>query len=111
MYRLEVVLPGCKYLDMLEHFFKKVLKQVMSLPTMVADCAVYAVSGMVPTEVTIHKRALALYGNICRLPDTAIEKKLAERQLCLKAYTSHSWFIAINPCPAEPRYILPLQTV
>ena len=98
VYGLEVVLPGRKYLDMLERFFKKVLKQVLSLPTKVADCAVYVVSGMVPTEATIHKRALTLYGNISRLPDTctAIEKQLVERQLCLEANTSHSWFIAIK---------------
>ena len=43
---------------MLERFFRKVLKQVMSLPTTVAECAVYAVSGMVPTEATIHKKTL-----------------------------------------------------
>ena len=96
MYGLEVVHPGRKYLDMLERFFKKALKQVMSLPTTVADCAVYAVSGTVPTEATVHKKTLTLYGNICRLPDTAIEKQVAERQLCLKAYTSQSWFIAIK---------------
>ncbi|MCG8032572.1 MAG: reverse transcriptase family protein, partial [Candidatus Thiodiazotropha taylori] len=45
VYGLEVILPKPKYLNMLERFFKKMLKQVMSLPTTVADCAVYAVSG------------------------------------------------------------------
>ncbi|MCG8045488.1 MAG: reverse transcriptase family protein, partial [Candidatus Thiodiazotropha endolucinida] len=96
VYGLEVILPKPKYLNMLERFFKKMLKQVMSLPTTVADCAVYAVSGTIPIEATIHKRALSLYGNICRLPESSIEKQLAERQLCLKTNSSHSWFIAIK---------------
>ena len=96
VYGLEVILPARKYLDMLERFFKRVLKQVMSLPTTVADSAVYAVSGMIQIETSILKRALILYGNICRLPDTSIERQLAERQLCVKTYATHSWFIAVK---------------
>ena len=52
---------------------------------------------MLSIEATIHKRALNFYGSICRLPDTAEEKRLAHRQLCVKSFKSHSWFIVIKP--------------
>ena len=86
----------------------QVLKQILSLPTMVADCGVYIISDMVPIEATIHKRALNFYWSICRLLNTAVEKWSVHRQLCVKSFKSHSWFIVIkrlhlqyglpNPC-------------
>ena len=39
---------------------------------------------------------LGIYGNICRLDQTSIEWRLAERQLSLKTDKSNSWFIAIK---------------
>ena len=96
---------------MLERFLEKVLKQVMSLPTTVANCAVYAVSGIVPAEATIHKKALTLYGNICRLPDTAIEKQLAERQyiLVIAGLLLLSVFIFSTVCQIHMGFSLILQ--
>ena len=44
----------------------------------------------------IHKRILSLFGNITRLTENAIEYKLAKRQLEIKTFKSHSWFIVVK---------------
>ena len=81
VYGMEVVLPRPKYIDLLEKFNKKFLKLIMSLPVTTADPAVYVLSGTLPVEATIHKRALTFFGSICRLPEASIEHQLARRQL------------------------------
>ena len=44
----------------------------------------------------MHKRMFALFGNITRLADTSIENKLAKRQLKVKTFKSHNWFVAVK---------------
>ncbi|MES9880811.1 MAG: reverse transcriptase family protein [Sedimenticola sp.] len=96
LYGLEVVLPNKKNTELLEKFYKKYTKHILSLPTTVADPAVYILSGTIPVEAQIHKRALTLLGNICRLPDSAVERQLAERQYHVKNHKSQSWFTDIR---------------
>ena len=48
--------------------------------------AVYMLSGRAPIECVIHKRALTVYLNICRLNEDSDEKQLARRQLSVKGY-------------------------
>ena len=95
-YGLEVIIPTGKALDTLEIQYKKLLKQILSLPSTTADPAVYLLSGLLPAEALIHKRMLTLYGNITRLSDDSVEKRLAKRQLEVKSFKSHSWFIAVK---------------
>ena len=45
IYRMEVVLPIQKLMDMLEKFNKTFLKLILSLPMTTADTAVYVISG------------------------------------------------------------------
>ena len=92
VYGLEVVLPKQKHLDTLERFNRKFLKLILSLPVNVADPAVYILTGTLPVEAVLHKQVLTLFGKICRLPQTSIERQLADRQ----SYGSHSWFIAVK---------------
>ena len=61
-----------------------------------ADPAPYILSGFIPIEGIIHQKALTMFGNISRLPDTAIEKKIAMRQLIVKSHNSPSWFVTIE---------------
>ena len=105
MYGLEVVLPNKTLTDKLERVYRKFLKQVLSLPDTVADPASYILSGAVPTEAVVHKRALSLFGSICRLGKTAVEKHLARRQLAVKSIDSSSWYISIRKIFAK--YSLP----
>ena len=69
---------------------------MLSIPTTIADPAVYLLSGAPPVEAAIHKRKLSLFGNIMRLPNESIELQLAKRQLETKTYTRHSWFIMVK---------------
>ena len=92
VYGLEVVL----HLDKLERLHKRFLKQILSLPQTVADQAVYILSGAIPLEAVIHSRALTLFGSICRLDKSTIEKRLARRQLSVKSCAGNSWFVNIR---------------
>ena len=95
-YGLEVVLPRQKSLDILERLHRKFMKHILSLPVNTADTDIYILSGTIPIKGCIHKSALSLYGNICRLDQTSIEWRLAERQLSTNTEKSNSWFIAIK---------------
>ena len=95
-YGLEVILPSGKALSVLDVQYKRLLKQILSLPDTTTDPAVYLLSGLLPAEPVIHKRVFTLFGNITRLADTSIENQLAKRQLEIKTFKSHSWFVAVK---------------
>ena len=84
------------YLNSLEKFYKKDLKPLLSIPVTTADPAMYTISGTVPLEATIYKRALTLFGNICWLSVASFEKKDANRQLHIKGHKSNSWCVAVK---------------
>ena len=69
---------------------------ILSLPTRIADPAVYILSGLLPVEAQIHIRALGLFNNICNQAEDNVEKTLARRQLIVKSSESNSWFIEIK---------------
>ena len=96
VYGLEVVLPKASLMDKVNRAYKKSLKQILSLPDTVADPAVYIISGALPIEGIVDKRALVFFGSICRLPESATEKRLARRQLAVKDHKSNSWYIAVR---------------
>jgi hypothetical protein len=75
----------------LEIFYRKILKQILSIPTNTADPAVYILAGAIPIESRIHKLALGMYANIFRTTHS-IEREIAERQLGMKAINENSWF-------------------
>ena len=90
IYGLEVILPEQKLMDMPERTNKKFLKHNLSLPTTTSDSVVYVLTGTIPIEGVIHKCALSLFGNVCRLGEGSTERQLAIRQLTLKNLSSHS---------------------
>ena len=90
LYGLELILPEQRLVDMLEGTNKKFLKHILSLPTITTDCAVYILTGSIPLEGIIHKRALSLFGNVWRQDENSTEQQLAARQLTLKSLNSHS---------------------
>ena len=96
LYGLEVAVPSKTNLDILERFLRTSLKQILSLPTITASPAVYILTGILPAEVMIQKRILALFGSICRLSEESVEKRLARRQLSIKSYSSYSWFVIVK---------------
>ena len=95
-YGLEVIVPSKKVLPILETQYRKIIKQILSIPSNTADSAIYMLSGTIPMEGVIHKKMLSLFGNITRLADNSVEKRLATKQLESKSFNSHSWFIVIK---------------
>ena len=71
-YGFEIITPTGKALNQLEVQQKKVLKQVLSLLTNVADPAVYIISGALPADPYIYKGILSLVRNITRLTENAM---------------------------------------
>ena len=65
LYGLEVAVPSRANLDTLERFLRTSPKQILSLPTNTASSSVHILTGILPAEAMIHKRALALFGSIC----------------------------------------------
>ena len=96
VYGLEVVLPKASLMDKLERTYKKFVKHILSLPVTVADPAVYVLSGAMPIEGVIHKRALVMFGSLCRLGEALVEKRLIRRQLAVKSFESSSWFVEVR---------------
>jgi hypothetical protein len=96
LYGMELIIPKATPLIQLELFQKRMLKQLLSLPTRTADAAVYVLSGLLPVEAQIHIRTLVLFNNICNQADNSIEKNLARKQLIVKSNESSSWFIEIK---------------
>ena len=96
LYGLELVLPNKTLINKLEVYQKKMLKQLLSLPTSTPDVAVYIVSGFLPVEAQIDKKILSLFNNVTLQEDTAVEKQLARRQMTMKHDKSNSWFIHVK---------------
>ena len=87
-YGLEIILPKRKYIDKLNSLLKRLLKQVLSLPTLTADPVPYILSGLLPIEGQIHIKALNFFNNICLLPENTVEKRLARRQSAISEISS-----------------------
>ena len=75
---------------------QEVSKTSFSLPDTAADPAVYILTGALPLEGVIHKRALTLFDNMCRLGEGTIEKQLARRQRIVKRFEGNCWYVAVR---------------
>ena len=82
--------PSGKCLEYLSVQFKKLLKQLLSLPKTVADTAIYIISGMLLIEAQVDIKILSFYGNVIRQENVSIEWQLAERRLNFKALNSNT---------------------
>ena len=112
LYGMEVLLPkNNKHIGKLEVYQKQLLKQILSLPENTADSAVYILSGFLPVEAQIHKRALTFFRNICDQPEHSVEKRLAYRQLSINNFASSSWFMDIKKLFMKYDLIDPLKVL
>jgi hypothetical protein len=101
LHGLESAILTREDMDKIDSFYKKMLRQVQSLPNNTATEAIYILSGNIPAEGLLHQRALTLYGSICRLPEGHNIKQLARRQLAI-SNNKHSWFTMI--CRVGEKY-------
>ena len=78
---------------LLDKYYKKLLKQLQSLPDSTANVATYLLIGSIPIAGEWHKRVLSLYGRITRLGKDHPLYLLAARQLSLgEKNRPNSWF-------------------
>ena len=96
LYGLEIIQLNKSQLEQLELYQKKLVKQILSVPTYTPDAAVYILSGLLPVEAQIHKKKLTFFNNVCHQPENSIEKQLAVRQSSVKSINSNSWFIEVK---------------
>ena len=96
LYGLEIVQLNKTQILKLERFQKKILKQILSVPTNTSDAAIYMLSGLLPVEGAIHRKILTFYYSICTQAETSVEKRLARRQIALKQLSSYSWFTQVK---------------
>ena len=96
LYGLEIIQLNKSQLEQLELYQKKLVKQILSVPTNTRDAAVYILSGLLPVEAQIHKKKLTFFNNVCHQPENSIEKQLAVRQSSVKSINSNSWFIEVK---------------
>jgi hypothetical protein len=87
LYGMEFIIPKATPLIQLELFQKRMLKQILSLPTRTADAAVYVLSRILSVEAQIHIRTLVLFNNIINIGTEEIQSagsKLVPRQFSKK---------------------------
>ena len=96
-YGIEIIIPSEKLIEKLELFQKKSVKQILSLPTNVADSSVYILSGLLPIEAVYHLKVLNFFNNICNQSESSIERQILIRQLTVKSDKSYSWAARIQP--------------
>ncbi|CAC5363684.1 unnamed protein product [Mytilus coruscus] len=111
LYGLEIRIPTKLNIDKLEMFFKKLLKQILSLLQNVPDVVPYFISGMIPIEGQIQIKILSYFYSICLLSEESTEKQIARRQFAVKDQNSHSWFIEVKKIKYDlPEIYLLLDT-
>ena len=81
IYGLKLIFPEHWLVGIIERTNKKFLKYSLSLPTTMADCAVYILTGTIPIEGVAQKRGLSLFGNVCRQDKNSTKQQLTARQL------------------------------
>ena len=92
LHGLEAAVLDRNSINLLDVFFRKLLRQVQTLPESTATEAVYWLAGVLPIEAQYHRKILTLAGSICRLPRTHQLHKLATRQLAIRD-NRNSWFL------------------
>jgi hypothetical protein len=92
-YGLEVLLPETKDLQPAISYHKKLLLQLCSLGDNVAAPTPYILSGILPLEATVHKKALGFLVAMVRRVDS-LERQLIDRQLILKE--DKSWVTRVS---------------
>ena len=90
LYGLEVLVLSKKQIDQLEIYFKKLLKQIQSLPDNVADPASYLLIGLLPAEAYYDRNLIVMFSMVLQDP---LLFKIAQRQFSQKNHNSSSWFM------------------
>jgi len=96
LYGMELILPYSSYMEKLETFQKKLLKELLQLPNNTANPAIYVITGLLPIEAQIHVKALIFLHNLANQKPDSIERQLLERQQQMKSVDSKSWVTEVQ---------------
>lgn len=89
-YGLEALVLESEHYQILEHFYKNILRRLQHLPDNTATPAIYILLGCIPLEGQLHIKLLTYYGSILRNIGSA-EYEIVKRQLAVKELSSNSW--------------------
>ena len=82
LYGLEIILPPNKYLNQLEMFHKKTLKQILSVPQTTADPAVYIYTIRIPAnQRTVTYQSVSITIFVIKMTQALKNGPLIVRQL------------------------------
>ena len=96
LHGLEAVVLKQKDIESLEAFFRKILRQIQSLPESTAKEGIYLLLGATTLESLYHIKVLTMFGNICRLPRGHLLYRLCRRQLAMRADSKASWLTLVT---------------
>ena len=96
LYGLEIIQLNKHQIEQPELYQKKLVKQILSVPTNTHNAAVYILSGFLPNEAQLDKKILTFFTIVCHQSDNSIDKRLAVRQTTVKSLKSNSWFIGVK---------------
>ncbi len=82
LYGLEILLPDAVNVLLLERFFRKILKQILSLSTSTPDPIPYILSGLIPIEGMIHIKTLTFFNSVCLQENCNVEKQVLIKNMC-----------------------------
>ena len=101
-YCIPVLLSGMSALalssaevNILDQHIKVKLQQLQKLRDKTPHCVVMFLGGQLPGKAVLHLRLLSVFGMICRLPGTFLNK-IALYQLVSAKSSSGSWFLQIR---------------
>ncbi len=98
---LETAVLQAKDIQQLESFYRRLLRQIQSLPECTAKEAIYVLLGTVPVEALWHLKVLTMFGSICRLGAAHPLHLLAVRQTVVRQDNKHSWFTQAHKIAAK----------
>jgi hypothetical protein len=92
-YGLEVLLPSKTAMKEIENFHRKSILQLCSLDDKVAGPAPFLLTGILPAEASIHKKALGLLVSMVS-KTTSLERSIIDRQAIIRQDTSWTTRVA-----------------
>ena len=93
-YGLESLSIGKEHIKPLEIFQRSTLRSLLYLPDRTAIASLYILTGQMPMEAIIHKKALSFLHALIKSEGPT--KRIIERQYALKKKPSKSWIIYIK---------------
>ena len=95
LFGLEALIINTKQRELLEKYYRTLLRRIQSLPDSTAVEALYILSGTLPIEAQLDIRTLTFFGKIANRENDILQK-IGLRQLALKDLNSNSWFIYVT---------------